>query len=552
MPNTSDPATVLDHLIAKAGQLYSLPAVAMEVLELTNNPQVDARALKDCIENDPALTSKLLRVVNSSLFGLSREVSDLNQTLALLGTKPLKLLVLGFSLPAGLFADVAVDILGQYWRRTLTKAVAGREISEALFGVPGDEAFIAGLLQDLGMLLLIQQLGEPYIKFLERVAGHGKDLAELETESMGFEHTQVSSRLLAMWGLPEILVNAVAWDSNAAAWDALDEPAADATVAEKSLPQIIRLAELFARLLADEQPGALQEILQAGRQYADLTEERLESLATDLGEKVGQLADVLSLQLPGGLDYRDVLVRAHEQLSAVAAETAEELVCASRGGATALEEVSALAEIQVLADAVAAITGQSADSSSDTGPSRPTPKPADTHAEPSTRPKPCAVATADPGLLGRLEAAVAACRQMRCPLSLLLIQFDDVDELIITRGVEGFSHLRQMLSTVCEHVEHPGSVCVPQDDTCFALVLPDCERRQALELGTQLIDTIGRVRPVGMGDHTESRPPGLSAGVATVSVPPKNFPAGDLLAGAQRCLRGSRASGGGVKSIEIY
>ena len=70
----------------------------MKVLELTDDPRLDTRTLKECIENDPALTGKLLRVVNSSLFGLSREVSDLNQALALLGTKPLKLLVLGFSL----------------------------------------------------------------------------------------------------------------------------------------------------------------------------------------------------------------------------------------------------------------------------------------------------------------------------------------------------------------------------------------------------------------------------------------------------------------------
>ena len=99
----------------------------MEVLQLTDNPQVDTRALKECIENDPALTGKILRVVNSSLFGLSREISDLNQALALLGTKPLKLLVLGFSLPGGLYAGIEARTLARYWRRTLTKAVAARE-----------------------------------------------------------------------------------------------------------------------------------------------------------------------------------------------------------------------------------------------------------------------------------------------------------------------------------------------------------------------------------------------------------------------------------------
>ena len=101
----------LDTLVLRARRLCSLPSVAMKVLELTANPQVDSHALKQCIENDPALTCKILRTVNSSLFGLSREVSDLNQALALLGTKSLKLLVLGFSLPAGLFTGVSATAL---------------------------------------------------------------------------------------------------------------------------------------------------------------------------------------------------------------------------------------------------------------------------------------------------------------------------------------------------------------------------------------------------------------------------------------------------------
>src|SRR3972149_3698978 len=93
----------LEPFLERARDLYSLPSVAPEVLDLTSQPKVDVRALKACIENDPALTIRILRVVNSSLFGLNRQVSDLNQALALLGIKPLKLLVLGFSLPPAPF-----------------------------------------------------------------------------------------------------------------------------------------------------------------------------------------------------------------------------------------------------------------------------------------------------------------------------------------------------------------------------------------------------------------------------------------------------------------
>ena len=176
--------------------LPSLPAVAMQVLELTRDEDVKVAEIASCVQNDPALTTKILRVVNSSLFGLSRKVTDLNRALAMLGTKPLKLLVLGFSLPDELLSDLESDVLARYWRHTLIKAVAAREISEMVWDLPGDEAFIAGLLQDIGMLVLIQDLGPSYVTFLDRVWSEGGDLAALETSTLGFDHAVLSARLL--------------------------------------------------------------------------------------------------------------------------------------------------------------------------------------------------------------------------------------------------------------------------------------------------------------------------------------------------------------------
>ncbi len=193
MPSTgSNPA--LDRFVDRVSKLYTLPAVAVQVLQLTAHPRVDAHAMKDCLEKDPALTSKVLRVVNSSLFGLTSKVSDLNQALALLGIKPLKLLVLGFSLPDKLFVGMAGDILHRYWRRSLTKAVAARELSQTVWNLPGDEAFLAGLLQDLGVLVLLQELGEPYVKLLDLAYAKAPAVTPFEGKSLGFDHVQLSAR----------------------------------------------------------------------------------------------------------------------------------------------------------------------------------------------------------------------------------------------------------------------------------------------------------------------------------------------------------------------
>lgn len=537
-PNT------LESLVERAGQLYSLPAVAMKVLDLTRNPQVDTHALKRCIENDPALTCKILRVVNSSLFGLSREVSDLNQALALLGTKPLKLLVLGFSLPPGLFGGVSADAMARYWRRTLTKAVAARELSENVWRLPGDDVFIGGLLQDIGMLLLLQELGQPYAEFVGKIQSSGRDLLEWETEALGFDHAALSARLLEHWGLPESLVAAVAWK--------------DTEESAPPLVQILHLAELLARLLVDRRSESLEELLCAGACYRGLTPEQVESLVSSLGDKVRQLADVLSLQLNGSMDYREALVQSQIQLSAVAADVAQDLL--QGGQESGRSDEGLLQEIRLLSKSL-----------QDASPSacRPVvspPQPAAPEPAIALARVPAATAVAkvprravlrgqpakaEPELGVALESAVAACRQARTPLSLLLVELNQVGETKDHQDEHAVELSRRLLEVLCRRLDHPGKVCLVYGAAGFALILPDCDRRQAAECGNELIGAVRRLANTPAAGIQKSF--SISVGVASVMQVPKNFPAEDLARSASRCLYGSHATGGSVmKSIEIY
>lgn len=557
----NNPAIALERLAARAGQMHSLPAVAIKVLELTNNPQVDTRALKQCIENDPALTSKILRVVNSSLFGLSRQVSDLNQALALLGTKPLKMLVLGFSLPAGLFAGVTAEVLGRFWRHSLTRAVAAREISETQWRTPGDDAFIAGLLQDLGLLLLVDQLGEPYVRLLEKVFASGKDLLEVERAAMGFDHTMLTARLLSQWAFPESLIEAVVWKPNGApaeAPDAGNRQSLPGKRGEKALPEIVHLAELLAQVLADGRTNALQEVMRFGRQYHGLSAPSLEALVDGLQQKVSQLAAVLNLQLPDGADYRDILVQSQKQLAEVAASAVEDLLRAKAAGAAIEEYEPIWSELHDLGQAVSKIVRgipeQQKEDAQRTA-SQPSPTAvavgaASVRASPVSRSGAGEHAQTEESLLARLRSAVIACRQRRCALSLMLVELDRSEDISAAAQQQLAEHANRLEAAIRQHIDHPGLLVLPHGQCGCAVILPDCDRRQAVELANQLIDAFRCGQP---HEHRGYRRASLSVGVATVSLPPKNFPAEDLLHGASRCLFGSRASGGGmVKSIEIY
>lgn len=537
---SSDPATLVDSLASRAQRLCSLPSVAMRVIELTSNPQVDARALKECIENDPALTCKILRVVNSSLFGLSREVSDLNQALTLLGSKPLKLLVLGFSLPSGLFTGVSGEVLGRYWRRTLTKAVAARELSETIWRQSGDEPFIAGLLQDLGALVCIQELGLPYARFLEKVVALDRQLLPMEVEALGVDHTQLSAKILAQWGLPESLVSAVRWRPP-------DEPLPETAGA---LAQILQLAELLCQLVVDGHAAALAELRTLGQRHCRLSDAQLQQLVAQLEERVKGLADVLSLQLPAGLDYVDVLAQAQSLLADAATSAALDLLRGNSGQRTQLESVSG--EVQELSRSLreaahavrrAPVRGPAAAETPVAAvPPEPPPE-APAEVEPETS------HVASPRLPEFVNQAAGACRQSRCALSLLLLDVKHLERLRSSRGPAIADQAGRLVQSVCLRLGHPGMRMLRHGANGYALILPACDRRELVHAGNQLLDDLRRV---AMATPEVFGPAFCAhAGGATVAVPPKNFFAGDLIESANRCLYASRISGGVMKSIEL-
>jgi GGDEF domain-containing protein len=122
---------------------------------------------------------------------------------------------------------------------------------------------------------------------------------------------------------------------------------------------------------------------------------------------------------------------------------------------------------------------------------------------------------------------------------------------VLTHGLKGFRQLRSALEKACRSIDHKPATCLSHGEAGFAVILAGCDRQLAVRLGNQLIERITRGAAAGgAGKHSG---PAIGVGAATVSMPPKNFPAKDLLQAANRCLYGSDASGGGVvKSIEIY
>lgn len=536
---------LIQQFVERASRLYSLPAVAAELLRLTAEEQVSPRQLQACLERDPALAARVLRVVNSSLMGVGRPIADLGQALAVLGLRPLRMLVLGFSLPRECFAGLEADVLADYWRGSLRKAIAARELAQQCWHQSGDEPFLAGLVQDIGMLVLIQKLGAPYLTLVQRSRTLGGSLLDSELEMLGFDHLVLSSRLLTHWGLPAWLCQAVAIGPDEARIAALPPH-------ERPLAQMLHLAHLVHQVLEQPYGSSFSELCRLGAAYCGLAREQLPPLVERLQAKVTELADVLRLELADGQSYVSLLLEAQQRLADATLEVAAQVSQPVDEDVLALAQRlrSELAAVCQRTEAVApasepanAATTHLSLGTRSLGGRQPA---AETVTRSATS-QPVSDNAGDTGLTGRVAAAIARCRQQRVPLSLALLEIDHFSDRLLELGPTRLAALVHALAQeLPDWAGLPGAAWRVSDSR-LAVLWDDTSRSEAVAAVRTIL---GRVRPWAAGHFPLQGPLTLSVGVAAVELVTRNFPAEQLVQAAHRCLTGAQLSGGDtVKSI---
>ncbi len=201
---------LLDQFLSRIEKLQSSPTVALRVMEITREPEFQMQAVAECLALDPALSASVLRLVNSSYYGLVDNVTSLPQALTYLGRRSLRLAVLSFGLVKTMVNGAPAQFHDYYWKRSLTMAAAARECAKLVQSdkADPDTAFTTGLIADIGMLALAQLETEKYIEVASE-PDHTIDLVRREREAFGFDHMDVGRALMERWKLPEELVEAV-------------------------------------------------------------------------------------------------------------------------------------------------------------------------------------------------------------------------------------------------------------------------------------------------------------------------------------------------------
>ena len=206
--------STLRSLVSRLDNLPSVPRCYQEVIGQLEANNVSLRNLGDIVSQDIGMTAKILQLVNSSFFGVPRHVSNPADAVCLLGIEVLKTLILTVHIFSELASDTLTSLeLGNLWEHSIQSGALAKKIA-AFEGVGTDlcdNAFMAGLLHDSGKLILAVNLPKEYAESLRLVRSKTMSPTEAELRMFGAGHAEVGAYLLGIWGLPDAIVEAIAF-----------------------------------------------------------------------------------------------------------------------------------------------------------------------------------------------------------------------------------------------------------------------------------------------------------------------------------------------------
>ena len=200
-------------LVGQFETLPSFPALYIEVVRELAGADPSISRIAEIVGRDPAMTAKMLHIVNSAAFGLARKISGPFEAIQHLGTGTVRSLVLSVHVFSCFEQKVKGFSIDEFETHALRSAMLARHIVESLGGDPavGEEAYIAGMLHDVGRLMLASSLPEKYQQSVALAVASQMTLNAAETEIFGATHASVGAYLLGLWGLPATIVEAVAF-----------------------------------------------------------------------------------------------------------------------------------------------------------------------------------------------------------------------------------------------------------------------------------------------------------------------------------------------------
>lgn len=198
-------------LITDNLELVSLPEIVVRLNEMINDPECSTADISQVISQDAALTARLLKIVNSPFYGFPSQVDTISMAITIVGTRQLRDLVMATAIVKK-FNNIPASLVSPelFWRHNIACAAAARTLAMNLGFSNSERFFVAGLLHDIGKLVMYLTQPELSRQIITQAGQHDIALATLEKTTFGFDHAELGGELLRSWHLPESLVEPVA------------------------------------------------------------------------------------------------------------------------------------------------------------------------------------------------------------------------------------------------------------------------------------------------------------------------------------------------------
>lgn len=278
----------LSRVLSSINDLSTLPSVADNLTQLIENPKTSAVTVSDSIRMDPALTSKVLKLVNSAFYGFPRKINTLSQAVVILGFNNIKNIILTASI-FNIFSSSKTSKLfniEKFWEHSMGCGVISKIMTKTLGIKKHEEAFIGGLLHDIGKLLLCQCLMEEFGEIVEMVKEKDILFIDAEREVLGLDHCFIGKKLGEHWNLPAVLEEVIEFHHD-------PKSATDNT----RLASIVHLADILSRALDIGSGGddKIPVIDESTMELLEIDLSFIEKLLPEIEEEMAKARELLTM-----------------------------------------------------------------------------------------------------------------------------------------------------------------------------------------------------------------------------------------------------------------
>jgi HD-like signal output (HDOD) protein len=197
-------------LVSRNVRLVSLPEVCIQVQALADSPHTTAADIGDVVGKDTALTTRLLKLVNSAYFSLPRKIDTISRAVNMIGMRELRNLTMAAS-AAEVFARIPAKLIDMaaFWQHSVYCALVARNLAQRCHVLHSERLFTAGLLHDVGRLLMLMKLPDEIGRAESMRLKSRMHICDIERALVGFDHAEVGEALLAYWNMPANLCASV-------------------------------------------------------------------------------------------------------------------------------------------------------------------------------------------------------------------------------------------------------------------------------------------------------------------------------------------------------